>query len=284
MGARATSVLAAVPVAPLAALLLGAARVVPAQPAPQVLTITAMDYAFRAPATVPAGVTTVRLVNRGTQLHHVQLNRLEDGRTVQDMLREWKPGVPTPSYMTGDGGPTAAMGGQTLEGVVVLQPGRYALICWVPAPDGQLHVHKGMFTQLEVAGNEPVTATPPVLPRADVTITMLDYGYHVPAMRAGRRVIRVFNAGPQAHELVMVRLAPGHTARHAAEWAERGQTGTAPGAMIGGVAALTPGGVAQFTATLTPGEYALICFVPDQRDGRGHPHTARGMIRQLSIR
>ena len=73
-----------------------------------------------------------------------------------------------------------------------------------PAPDGQLHVHKRMFTQLEVAGNEPVTAAPPVLPRADVTITMLDYGYHVPAMRAGRRVIRVFNAGPQAHELVMV--------------------------------------------------------------------------------
>jgi hypothetical protein len=252
--------------------------------APRVLTIEAMDYAFRAPSSVPAGVTTIRLVNRGTQLHHVQLNRLEGGRSVQDMLREWKPGVPLPVFMTGDGGPTAALGGQTLEGTVVLRPGRYALICWVPAPDGQLHVHKGMFTQLEVAGNEPVTATPPVLPRADVTITMLDYGYHVPAMRAGRRVIRVFNAGPQAHELVMVRLAPGHTARHAAEWAERGQTGTAPGAMIGGVAALTPGGVAQFTATLTPGEYALICFVPDQRDGRGHPHTARGMIRQLSIR
>jgi uncharacterized cupredoxin-like copper-binding protein len=243
-----------------------------------------MDYAFRAPSSVPAGVTTIRLVNRGTQLHHVQLNRLEGGRSVQDMLREWKPGVPLPIFMTGDGGPTAALGGQTLEGTVVLRPGRYALICWVPAPDGQLHVHKGMFTQLEVTGVEPGTPAVPALPRADVSITMLDYGYHLPRMRAGRQVIRVFNAGPQAHELVMVRLVPGRSARDAAEWAERGQTGAAPGVMVGGVAALTPGRVAQFTAVLTQGEYALICFVPDQRDGRGHPHTARGMIRQFSIR
>jgi uncharacterized cupredoxin-like copper-binding protein len=282
MGARATSVLAAVPVAPLAALLLGAARVVPAQPAPQVLTITAMDYAFRAPATVPAGVTTVRLVNRGTQLHHVQLNRLEDGRTVQDMLRDWKPGVSNPSYMTGDGGPTAAMGGQTLEGVVVLQPGRYALICWVPAPDGQLHLHKGMFAQIEVTG-EPV-AVPPPLPAADVVVTMQDYGYRLPEVRAGRRVFRVFNAGPQAHELVMVRLAPGRTARDAAAWAERGQTGEAPGAMVGGVAALTPGRVSQFAVDVVPGEYALVCFVPDQKDGRGRPHTEHGMLRQFTVR
>jgi len=40
---------------------------------PNVVTIVAMDYAFKAPATVPAGLTTVRLVNQGKLLHHVQL-------------------------------------------------------------------------------------------------------------------------------------------------------------------------------------------------------------------
>jgi len=255
--------------------------------APRVLTIEAMDYAFRAPATVPAGVTTVRLVNRGTQLHHVQFNRLEDGKTVRDMLRDWKPGAPNPAYMTGDGGPTAALGGQTLEGTVVLRPGRYALICWVPAPDGQLHLHKGMFGQIEVMGDTAavvVPAAPPPLPAADVTVTMLDYGYLLPEVRPGRRVFRVFNGGPQAHELVMVRLKPGRTARDAAAWAERGQTGEAPGAMVGGVAALTPGKVAQFAVDVTPGEYAFICFVPDQKDGRGRPHTEHGMLRQFTVR
>jgi uncharacterized cupredoxin-like copper-binding protein len=251
-----------------------------------VLTIVAMDYAFQVPASVPAGLTTVRLVNRGRMLHHVQLNRLEQGKTVSDMLREWKPGVANPSYLTGAGGPTAALGGETLEGQVVLQPGRYAIICWVPAADGQLHLQKGMMGQFEVLPL-PASASsgaPAALPRADVTITMMDYGYLVPAIRPGRQSVRVENKGPQAHELVMVRLKRGRTAADAAAWAEHGQTGDAPGAMVGGVAALSAGHSGQFTVPFTPGEYALICFVPDQKDGKGHPHTTYGMLRQFTVR
>lgn len=278
MSRRLTSAMAAL------ALLASAAGAQGTRAASPVLEIVAMDYAFRAPDTVPAGVTTLRLVNRGTQLHHVQLNRLEDGKTVQDMLRDWKPGRPNPRYMTGDGGPTAALGGQTLEGTVLLKPGRYAIICWVPAPDGQLHMHKGMFGQIEVTGDAAAASATPVLPRADVTITMMDYGYLLPDVKRGRRTFRVFNAGPQAHELVMVRLAAGKTAKDAAEWAERGQTGEKPGEMMGGVAALTPGHVAQFAATMTPGRYALVCFVPDQKDGVGKPHVVSGMLREFVVK
>jgi uncharacterized cupredoxin-like copper-binding protein len=81
----------------------------------------------------------------------------------------------------------------------------------------------------------------------------------------------------------MVRLKPGRTMKDAADWAERGQTGEAPGAMVGGVAALAPGGAGQFTVAFTPGEYALICFVPDQTDGKGRPHTHYGMMRQFRV-
>jgi uncharacterized cupredoxin-like copper-binding protein len=267
-------------------LLAAAAPALPAQSppakAPRVLTIVAMDYAFRAPAKAPAGATTIRLVNRGTQLHHVQLNRLEGGKTVRDMLREWKPGVPNPPYMSGDGGPTAALGGQTLEGEVVLQPGRYAIICWVPAPDGQLHLHKGMFGEIEVTG-PAAPAADAALPRADVTIAMTDYGYLLPKIARGRRTIRVENRGPQAHELVMVRLAPGKTARDAAEWAERGQTGASPGRMVGGVAALSVGRAGTFAVDFTPGRYAMVCFVPDQKDGKGRAHVAYGMMREFTV-
>jgi hypothetical protein len=113
---------------------------------------------------------------------------------------------------------------------------------------------------------------------------MNDYGYLVPAIRPGRRVVRVENRGPQAHELVMVRLRPGRTAAEAAAWAERGQTGTAPGTMVGGVAALSRGHAGQFAVAFTPGEYAPLCFVPDQKDGKGHPHTTYGMMRQFTVR
>lgn len=250
--------------------------------APRVLTIVAMDYAYRAPARVPAGLTTVRLVNRGTQLHHVQLNRLEQGKTVRDLLRDWRPGVPNPAYTVPSGGPTAALGGQTLEGQVVLRPGRYAIFCWVPAPDGQLHLHKGMFGEIEVTGPAAGGADA-ALPRADVTIAMADYGYVLPRIARGRRTVRVENRGPQAHELVMVRLAAGKTAHDAAEWAERGQTGAAPGRMVGGVAGLAVGEAGQFAVDFTPGRYALVCFVPDQKDGKGRAHVAYGMMREFTV-
>jgi hypothetical protein len=40
----------------------------------------------------------------------------------------------------------------------------------------------------------------------------------------------------------------------------------------------------QFAAELPRGDYALICFVPDQRDGEGRPHVHRGMLRQFTVR
>jgi hypothetical protein len=51
-----------------------------------VVTVTATDYAFDAPQTIPAGWTTFRFVNQGTQLHAAQLVRLEDGHTLAEFV------------------------------------------------------------------------------------------------------------------------------------------------------------------------------------------------------
>src|SRR5216117_759263 len=42
---------------------------------PSLITITATDYAFGVPDTIPAGLTTFRLVNQGKELHHANLVR-----------------------------------------------------------------------------------------------------------------------------------------------------------------------------------------------------------------
>jgi hypothetical protein len=36
-----------------------------------------------------------------------------------------------------------------------------------------------------------------------------------------------------------------------------------------------------FTADLTPGEYLLICFLPDAKDGK--PHFVHGMMQQIKV-
>src|SRR5437016_13979349 len=59
-------------------------RPAPRVAGPSLITITATDYAFGVPDTIPAGLTTFRLVNQGKELHHANLVRLGEGRTEAD--------------------------------------------------------------------------------------------------------------------------------------------------------------------------------------------------------
>src|SRR3989441_10733374 len=76
---------------------------------PNVVTITASDYAFGAPDTIPAGLTTFRLVNQGKELHHASLVRLGDGKSVADfqaaVAAARKHHTPPPAWVGFAGGP-----------------------------------------------------------------------------------------------------------------------------------------------------------------------------------
>ena len=66
-------------------------RTIAAPATPLVVTLKAVDYAFEAPDTIEAGITTFRLVNEGSQLHMAQLIRLEGGKSLEDFLVAWRP-------------------------------------------------------------------------------------------------------------------------------------------------------------------------------------------------
>jgi hypothetical protein len=57
--------------------------------------------------------------------------------------------------------------------------------------------------------------------------------------------------------------------------------GPPPGMPLGGVSGIDVGGSQYFTADFAPGNYALICFLPDAKDGK--PHFAHGMIQQITV-
>jgi len=70
------------------ALLVGAACSSDAAgPAPvaNVITIHGADFSYDAPATIPAGMTTVNFVNDGPALHQAQIVRLDSGKTITDL-------------------------------------------------------------------------------------------------------------------------------------------------------------------------------------------------------
>ena len=247
--------------------------------APRVVTVTAADFSFDAPAQIPAGATTFRLVNNGTELHQAQLIRLEEGKTLGDLGKAMKSHGPLPSWVKFVGGPNGIAPGQEANATAVLAPGQYAYLCFIPSADGEIHVSKGMARPFEVSAGSVASATD--FPPADVTIKLVDYGFESSQpLTAGRRTIMVENAGPQAHELVLLRLAPGMTTEDFGKWAET-MKGPPPAEPLGGVVALDKGGRGTFEVTLTPGDYGLICFVPDQKDGK--PHVAHGMMKNLKV-
>lgn len=246
---------------------------------PATITVTASDYAFEAPDSMAAGAVTVQLVNHGKELHQAQLIKLEQGKTLADVAQVLKSGGAIPSWIKFVGGPNGVAPGQETQATAALSPGNYAYLCLIPSPDGVIHAAKGMARPFTVTGASSPTASE--IPTADVTIKLSDYDFQPSQpLKAGRQTIMVENAGPQPHEVVLLKLAPGKTTEDFAAWAEH-MKGAPPAQPLGGVTILDKGARGSFTADLTPGDYGFICFYPDQKDGK--PHFAHGMMKNFKV-
>lgn len=249
--------------------------------APPAVLFTAKDFAFEGPDSVASGLTTFVLNNGGTTYHHVQLFRLGEGKTVEDLhaaFMAMKPGDPFPSWAAFAGGVNASDPGAQARATLMLEPGEYAVVCIVDTPDHVPHVMKGMMKPLTVT---PSNAPALPAPQADLTLTLVDYAFSFSMPpTAGHHVIEVRNGGPQPHEVLFVQLHPGMTMDDFMKW---GQTyeGDAPGHALGGVPAVMPGQVEYVTLDLAPGDYLAVCFVPDAKDGM--PHLAHGMALPFTI-
>jgi plastocyanin len=244
----------------------------------RVVHVTGEDFKFDAPDVIPAGLTEFRFLNKGPALHHMALLKLTGGKTVDDLVSALaKPG-PLPSWAKEEGGPNASAPGEEANATLTLEPGNYAFICFVDI-GGPPHFTKGMVKPLRVAA---ATGSRGPQPKADVTANLFDYNFKLSApLRAGKRTIRVHNTGPQHHEVQLVQLAPGASLGDFMKWMEK-MEGPPPGKPLGGIAGIESGMSQYFTADFVPGSYALICFLPDVKDGK--PHFAHGMVQQIEVK
>src|SRR5580765_4094873 len=102
-------------------------------PATHTATVHAKDFSFDAPDSVSAGWTTFHLINDGPNFHHIQLVRLDSGKTMQDLDAAMK-GGPPPRWAVFVGGPNAPSPNSSVDATLNLQPGNYAMICVVDIP------------------------------------------------------------------------------------------------------------------------------------------------------
>jgi hypothetical protein len=251
--------------------------------APNVVNVVASDYKFDAPATIPAGVTTFHLTNTGKEPHQANLIRLDSGKTYADLMtgmKNMKPGAPPPAWVVTAGGPNAIAPGGANDVTMDLPAGNYAIVCFIPDAKGVPHVMKGMGQGITVTPN--TTAAASAEPTSDVTVTMSNYKWDFSTpLTSGKHTLKIVTAPGQPHEFTLFQLMPGKTPADVAKFFDGGMKGQPPAMPIGGVAGLSTGLTAYYNVDLKPGDYAIICFLPDEKDGK--PHYTHGMTQAIKI-
>ncbi len=244
---------------------------------PNVVNVVAREYQYEMPDTLPSGPTIFHFTDDGKLLHHMTIVKLEQGKTLADFTA--LPPGPPPAWAVLMGGPNTPTphGGQD-EVVLDLSPGNYGVICVIPDADGKPHMMKGMVKALTVTPSTQARA----MPASDLTLTLTNYKFTFSKpLTAGQHAIRIVNDGTQPHEAEMFRLAPGKKGEDIADWVSTGMQGPPPGAPVAGISAEAPGKENMLLLKLSPGDYALICFMPDAKDGK--THAAHGMIYNFKV-
>lgn len=268
-----------------------------ADAAPNVVSLSATEYAISAPDSIPAGWTTFRLANRGGEVHYGHIVSLDSGRTQPDLVTAYLEAIrtsgPRPAWVKRFGGPGGTAPGDSSNVTQHLEPGSYIWICPVEDDSGSPHFAKGEVKQFVVYAVAQDAAAPTAAPAADAAIRLTDFAFAFePPLKAGRHTIRVENAGSEPHDVGLLKLAPGRTIEEVQAWlnperARRSDDAKEPpppletiGSVGGGIAAIAPGMSAYFETDLTPGDYVLFCMVtaPD-----GRSHIEHGMIQRVRI-
>jgi hypothetical protein len=249
-------------------------------PAAAVNTVsyTAKEFSFEGPDSIPAGLAVIQLTDAGKELHHLSLIKLDQGKTYADLQAAFKAGGPPPAWALAYGGVNPPAPGASTSAMQVLEPGNYAALCFVEGADHVPHMAKGMMKPLTVTPNANANTTEPA---SDVTLTLSDYKFVLSKpLVTGKQMIKVENAAEQPHEVVLVQLAPGKTIEDLGKWVFD-MKGPPPGKPIGGIPGVIKGKNTFFEANLEPGDYGMICFIPDAKDGKAH--FTHGMTTQFKV-
>lgn len=244
----------------------------------RVVNVVASEYAFIAPDTIPAGLTTFRLeqhgrIARGRTVHErdslvthegdatagfhmLWVVRLNPGFTVSDFYRALQ-GDSASKIGRTIGGPGFAFPPRSTNATLTLEPGHYVLVCYIGsarADRTRYHALKGMFRPLEVVARPATSPEPALETKLQVTIAGDSIRLLGAADAPGAWRMAVFNSGPEATEFAILRVLDGHTVEESLAWRRR--DGKPPvDVPWGGLSSVPPGARVITTIDMIPGTY-----------------------------
>jgi hypothetical protein len=227
------------------------------EPEENAVEIRGEEYAFVMPSESEGGWTTLRLTNTGEEPHEFALARIDRDRTIVDVRRvladpQLQEQGPPDWVQIRAGIPTLGRG-ETAALTQRLEPGRYALICFLDGPNGRPHFMDGMVRVLDVAGDAGAEA-----PEADAEL-VLGKQLEAPSLEAGERTLALTNDTDRPNSVFLVSYEPGASSADLLRWEESGMRGPAPGAFHGGAIDVPPHATVYFTYTFREGvDYAVV--------------------------
>lgn len=248
--------------------------------AQRVLTVVAHDTSLESSPTVPAGITTARLVLKGKAKRELVVHRVPAGTTLEELARgaagrperwfhDWSFGGPS---VPRDSMPDAAA---TLD----LRPGRYLLVAYEVDPSGRPRADKFIWREVSVIAG--AVLIPARFPVADLTMKIRSGQIEVAGVvRTGQRVVQVENAGGRPHDVLIGRLKPGKTLDDVKKW-DRDRTDPAPFIYVGGLTPMSSGFTAQTKLVLQTGLHVVLCTM--RHSGERERDYQRGMLASFKV-
>ncbi len=258
--------------------------------------ITTRSMEFSMPDSIPSGWNTFQYDNKSGDIHFFVLEKLPEGITLEDYKRDIISVFETALDYFSEGkmeegsqefgkipewfsrvenvGGVGLLGPQSIaEATFFLEPGNYAIECYVRMPNGRPHALMGMFGEITVTDSESMLKAPD----ADLPITIsstvgIEFNDTIPA---GDYSFSVYYDDQQkyenmmGHDVNLVRLDSAETDitvlanwMNAADFTAFRTPAPAGFAFLGGIQELPAGQTGYFTASLGPGSYVLISEVP----------------------
>lgn len=221
------------------------------QEPPQEIRITVTDDSYEMPGGLESEPISLTLQNEGKQVHRAYFARLNQGVTEKDVRSALSKGPDALlPVITLAGSMPEVEAGATSEIGMLFPQGDYIVI----DPEVRGPPPLAFF---EVSGaNGPAVEEP----AADYSVEAGDFYFEISNPISGEATVEITNVGEQSHEVGI------------------GEKG---GDEVTTVFAPAPGGTSWATITLEPGDYELVCFLPDPKTGK--PHVKLGMKKNFTV-
>lgn len=269
-----------------------------------VIDITAQDFRFLLPDSLPSGWLNMRFHNKGKQTHLFLFDKIPEGVTYQDYLSEVAPPFDEVIKAIRDSGITKqeatkklfahmpkwiskaySVGGSSLiepggtnDFTLKMEPGNYVMECYVLTPNDVFHYDLGMDSHV-VFVKDSTNLKPP---KADINLTLSDHKFiSDKTPTAGKHTVAVHFKDPaplgMGDDVHLVQLTDTTNINKVIDWMNwmnrNGLTAPAPARFLGGVQEMPQGNTAYFRVNLKPGHYAWI----------SEAFASQGMVKQFTV-